>query len=94
MDRPQLGHSFTPDTGNRHSCSLCQLEVGGAALGGSRNGTLLCGAGCPPDVRDRFSPCSSFHKRVFGQSLMEDPTDLCSAQSFSSQHGSSVLQSH
>lgn len=42
MDRPQLGHSFTPDTGHRHSCSLCQLEVGGAALGGSPKGTLLC----------------------------------------------------
>lgn len=52
-----------PDTGHRHTGSLCQLEVGGAALAGSPKGTLLCGAGCPPGVRARLSPCSSFPKR-------------------------------
>lgn len=32
MDGPRLGHSFTLDTGHRHSCFLCQLGVSGAAL--------------------------------------------------------------
>lgn len=82
MDRPRLGHSFTPDTGHRHSCSLGQLEVGGAALGGSLRGTFLCGAGCPPVFRARFSPWSSFPKRVFRQSVMEGPTDPAQDKAF------------
>lgn len=34
-----------PDTGHRHSCSLCQLELGGAALGGAPGGHSCVGLG-------------------------------------------------